>query len=94
MSRAPLDLPTGLLIFKDLKFSGFWVSRWSDENPDEKKRTVEEILELTRRGKFRDIPVDEIKWDWDPEAETLKSAVAGTLEGFRAGKGVFVYGDT
>jgi trans-2-enoyl-CoA reductase len=94
MSRAPLDLPTGLLIFKDLKFSGFWVSRWSDEHPEEKKRTVEEILELTRRGEFRDIPVDEIKWDWDTEAETLKSAVAGTLEGYRAGKGVFVYGDT
>jgi mitochondrial enoyl-[acyl-carrier protein] reductase / trans-2-enoyl-CoA reductase len=94
MSRAPLDLPTGLLIFKDIKFSGFWVSRWSDRNPEEKKRTVEEILELTRRGEFRDIPVQEMRWDWETEGGGLKEAVAGTLEGFRAGKGVFVYGDT
>ncbi|TVY68746.1 Mitochondrial enoyl-[acyl-carrier-protein] reductase, partial [Lachnellula suecica] len=94
MSKAPLDLPTGLLIFKDLKFSGFWVSRWSDQNPDEKKRTVEEILEWTRKGEFRDIPVQQVAWEWGTEGERLKEAVAGTLEGFRAGKGVFVYGDT
>ncbi|TVY35079.1 Enoyl-[acyl-carrier-protein] reductase, mitochondrial [Lachnellula subtilissima] len=94
MSKAPVELPTGLLIFKDLKFSGFWVSRWSDENPAEKKRTVEEILEWTRKGEFKDIPVQEMRWDWDTKAEKLKEGVAGTLEGFRAGKGVFVYGDT
>ena len=94
MAKAPLDLPTGLLIFKDIKFSGFWVSRWSDENPAEKKRTVEEILEWTRKGEFRDIPVNECRWDWDTEGGALRSAVEGTLEGFRGGKGVFVYGDT
>lgn len=94
MARAPVDLPTGLLIFKDIKFSGFWVSRWSDRNPEEKKRTVEEILELTRTGLFKDIPVSQVAWEWGTEGKTLKEAVAGTLEGFRAGKGVFVYGDT
>ena len=94
MAKQPLEVPTGLLIFKDLKMSGFWVSRWSDENAEEKKRTVEEILELTRRGEFRDIPVQEVRWDWETEEGVLKGAVGGTLEGFRAGKGVFVYGDT
>ncbi|KAF4633081.1 hypothetical protein G7Y89_g5036 [Cudoniella acicularis] len=94
MSKQPLDLPTGLLIFKDLKFSGFWVSRWSDANPEKKKRTVEEILGMTRKGDFKDVPVQELKWDWGTEEVTLKSAVEGTLEGFRAGKGVFIYGDT
>ena len=94
MSKQPLQLPTGLLIFKDIKFSGYWVSRWSDRHPEEKKRTVDEILEMTRRGIFKDIPVQELRWDWDTEIATLKQAVQGTLEGFRAGKGVFVYGDT
>lgn len=94
MSKQPLQLPTGLLIFKDIKFSGFWVSRWSDKHPEEKKRTVDEILEMTRRGQFRDIPVQEMRWEWGTEEGTLKEAVQGTLEGFRAGKGVFVYGDT
>jgi len=94
MSKQPLMLPTGALIFKDIKFSGFWVSRWSDAQPEEKKRTVEEVLDLTRKGDFKDIPVQELRWDWGTEESVLKDAVQGTLGGFRAGKGVFVYGDT
>jgi trans-2-enoyl-CoA reductase len=94
MSKQPLQLPTAALIFKDIKFSGFWVSRWSDAHPEDKKRTVEEILDLTRNGKFKDIPVQELRWDWATEEGKLKEAVQGTLGGFRAGKGIFVYGDT
>ena len=94
MAKQPLQLPTGLLIFKDIKFSGFWVSRWSDRHPEEKKRTVETILEWTRRGEFRDVPVQKVDWNWGTEVETLKGAVQGTLEGFRTGKGIFVFGDT
>lgn len=94
MSKQPVTLPTGLLIFKNIRFEGFWVSRWSDQNPKEKKETIEEMLQLYREGKFKDVPVDEIKWDWDTKAETLIDAVADTLEGFRKGKGVFVFGNT
>ncbi|KAI9046904.1 hypothetical protein LZ554_008982 [Drepanopeziza brunnea f. sp. 'monogermtubi'] len=94
MSKQPVLLPTGALIFKDIKFSGYWVSRWSNANPAAKKATVEEILSLTREGKFRDIPVQELQWNWGTEESVLKDAVQGTLGGFRAGKGVFVYGDT
>ncbi|KAL3418893.1 mitochondrial trans-2-enoyl- reductase [Phlyctema vagabunda] len=94
MSKQPVNLPTGLLIFKDLKFSGFWVSRWSDAHPAEKKRCVDEILEWTRRGDFKDVPVQTVRWDWPTEEQTLKDAVQGTLAGFRAGKGVLVYGET
>ncbi|KAH8660762.1 hypothetical protein BGZ60DRAFT_506993 [Tricladium varicosporioides] len=94
MSKQPLELPTGLLIFKDLKFSGFWVSRWSDGHPEEKKRMVEEILELTRGGEFRDVPVERVGWEWGTEERELVGAVEGTLEGFRQGKGVFVFGET
>lgn len=94
MSKQPLQLPTAALIFKDIKFSGFWVSRWSDAHIDEKKRTVDEILEMTRLGMFKDAPVQELRWDWNTEERKLKEAIQGTLEGFRPGKGVFVYGDT
>lgn len=94
MAKQPLDLPTGLLIFKDLKFSGFWVSRWSDQHPEEKKAMVEEILQWTREGKFKDTPVQKVEWNWGTDAETLKGAIQGTLQGFRQGKGVFVFGDT
>jgi len=94
MSKQPLQLPTAALIFKDIKFSGFWVSRWSDRHFDDKKRTVEEILEMTRLGMFKDVPVQECKWDWGTESEILTGAIEGTLSGFRSGKGVFVFGDT
>ena len=94
MARQPVALPTGLLIFKDLRFVGFWLSRWADGDTAAKARTVNEILDLTRQGKFKDTPVVEVPWNWETEEALLKEAVQGTLEGFRAGKGVFVFGET
>ncbi|KAI5925811.1 alcohol dehydrogenase superfamily, zinc-containing protein [Camillea tinctor] len=94
MSRQPVALPTGLLIFKDLRLRGFWLSRWADAQPDDKARTVAEILDLVRAGKLTDVPVVEVPWEWDTEEGVLREAVQGTLEGFRQGKGVFVFKDT
>lgn len=94
MSRSPIRVGASMLIFKDLRFSGFWVSRWSDAHPEEKKRTVDELLDIMRRGEFKDTPMAEVKWDWETKKEVLVDAVQGTLEGFRKGKGVFVFGDT
>lgn len=94
MSKKPLELPASLLIFKNINFTGFWVSKWSDKHPDQKKQTVDDVLRLTRQGKFKDIPVQECRWDRDTGVDVLRSAVQGTLGGFRAGKGVFVFGET
>ncbi|KAI1472513.1 NAD(P)-binding protein [Daldinia caldariorum] len=94
MARQPVVLPTGLLIFKDVRFVGFWLSRWADGDPVSRARTVAEILDLVRQGKFRDTPVVEVPWRWETDVQTLRDAVQGTLEGFRPGKGVFVFQDT
>lgn len=94
MSKQPVMLPTGLLIFKDLRFHGFWLSRWANADRKGKRQTVDEILGLIRDGKFRDAPLQEVKWDWETEDKVLKEAVQGTLSGFRAGKGIFTFGDT
>jgi trans-2-enoyl-CoA reductase len=94
MSKQPLQLPTGLLIFKDIRFKGFWVSRWSDEHPDEKRRMVGELLDLMRSGELKDVPVQRIEWEWSTSGETLVEKVQGTLEGKRNGKGVFIFKDT
>jgi mitochondrial enoyl-[acyl-carrier protein] reductase / trans-2-enoyl-CoA reductase len=95
MSRQPTLLPTGLLIFKNITFSGFWVSRWSDRHPREKQQTVEDVLRMVREDRFKDAPVEEVKWDEaSTKGDELKSAVQGTLEGYRKGKGVFVFGKT
>ena len=93
MAKQPTMLPTGLLIFKEIGFDGFWVSSWSDKHPTEKKQTVDDVLRMTREGRFKDVPFDEVRWDRDTEVETLREAVQGTLGGFRKGKSIFVYGD-
>lgn len=94
MSKQPVMLPTGLLIFKNIHFDGFWVSRWSEQNPEEKSVMVHDVLDLYRQGKFRDTPYDEVRWEWETKGDTLVEAVQGTLEGYRKGKGIFVFGKT
>ncbi|KAK4130158.1 NAD(P)-binding protein [Trichocladium antarcticum] len=94
MSRQSFPFPTGPQIFKRLRFEGFWLSEWNKENPIERRKTVDEILELMRDGKFKESPFQEVRWDWDTDEKVLKNAVQGTLEGFRSGKGLFVFGDT
>lgn len=94
MSKQPVQLPTGLLIFKNISFDGFWVSKWSEQKPEEKDVCVQEILDLMREGKFKDTPMEPLTWNWESKQETLVKAVQGTLEGFRSGKGIFVFGET
>jgi len=94
MSKQPVQLPLGLLIFKDIHFDGFWVSKWGEQKPDEKLACVNEILDLTREGKFKDTPMQPLTWEWNTKQEELVNAVSGTLDGFRSGKGIFVFGET
>jgi mitochondrial enoyl-[acyl-carrier protein] reductase / trans-2-enoyl-CoA reductase len=94
MSKQPVTLPTGLLIFKDIHFDGFWVSKWSGENPEQKEACINEVLDLTRQGKFKDVPMQPVTWNYDTKQEALVDAVQGTLEGFRSGKGIFLFGKT
>lgn len=94
MSKQPVSLPTGLLIFKNITFSGYWVSKWSQDKPEEKQSCVQELLDLMRQGKFQDTPMQPLQWDRSTGQDELVSAVQGTLEGFRSGKGIFVFGET
>lgn len=94
MSKQPVALPLGLLIFKDIRFVGFWLSKWNQKDVTGRKHMVNDILNLIRMGHFKDVPVDEVKWDWETEESPLKEAVQGGLKGFKKGKGVFVFGET
>ena len=94
MSRQPLSLPAGLLIFKNLRFEGFWVSKWGDEHPEDKKECIGRVLDLVREAKFTMGPTMDVKWDFKTPKEDLVTAVQDTLEGYRKGKGIFVFGET
>lgn len=95
MSRQPVLLPTGLLIFKNITFNGFWVSQWGERHPREKQQTVADLLRMMREGRFKDVPVEEVRWDESKTKENeLKEAVQSTLEGYRKGKGILVFAES
>lgn len=54
MSREPVTVATGPLIFKDISFRGFWMTRWSKENYDvpERAKMMKELCQLIEEGKF------------------------------------------
>lgn len=94
MAKQPVMLPTGSLIFKDVRFLGFWLSRWNVKDPEGRKHAVEYLLGLMREGKFKDAPVEEVPWNWESGAEELAGAAQKGLEGFRGKKGMYVFGET
>jgi trans-2-enoyl-CoA reductase len=94
MSRRPVEVGAGDQIFRDVHLHGFWVSRWGERNPREREEAVRHILKLYREGTFKQGPLEEVRWDWSTSRDTLVGAVSGTLDGFRKGKGIFMFGDT
>ncbi len=81
MSRQPTRLPAGRLIFKDLRFRGFWVSRWYEEASAEAREAMfVELFDFARRGVLR-TPVEQVY----PVANAL-AAIARAQEGGRSGK--------
>jgi mitochondrial enoyl-[acyl-carrier protein] reductase / trans-2-enoyl-CoA reductase len=54
MARQPLKIPNSLLIFKDLRFAGFWLTRWKSRAPaDEKSAVFSDLAALSRAGNLR-----------------------------------------
>ncbi|KAM7344965.1 enoyl-[acyl-carrier-protein] reductase, mitochondrial-like [Cochliomyia hominivorax] len=54
MSREPVIAPTAALIFKDIAFRGFWMTRWTKENAQspERPEMFRELCDLMEQGKF------------------------------------------
>jgi NADPH:quinone reductase-like Zn-dependent oxidoreductase len=53
MSRKPLTLPNGLLIFRDIRLRGLWVTKWLEHAPFEEVRaTYEKLAELVNAGRL------------------------------------------
>jgi len=60
MGRQPLKIPNGLLIFRNLEFKGFWVSRWLQSLPPaETTEMWNSLAALSMQGKLR-IPVHRV----------------------------------
>ena len=51
MSLQPLKIPTGLLIFKDLRFRGIWINKWYDNaTPAERMAAFNPIFDMAKRN--------------------------------------------
>ena len=81
MSRQPLKIPTGLLIFKDIRFQGFWVTRWYETaTAAERNAMFAELFELAQAGAIR-TPVERVY-----PVESAREALAHASKGGRGGK--------
>jgi NADPH:quinone reductase-like Zn-dependent oxidoreductase len=54
MSLQPLTIPNGMLIFKNLNFTGFWVNKWYEAATSQQRaETFAPLFEMARQGKLR-----------------------------------------
>lgn len=54
MARQPLTLPSSLLIFKDIQFRGFWLSKWLETHtPAERDAMYSQVTDLFKADKLR-----------------------------------------
>ena len=82
MSRKPVTVPTGALIFKEVRVLGYWNTEWNARNHDSplKRKMVDELCDLMRQGKFLPPPSDVYP------LEQYKGAVVAATEGFKPKK--------
>ena len=86
MSLQPLKIPTGLLIFKDLRFRGIWINKWYDNaTPSERMETFQPLFEMARSGLLK------TKIENAYPLSEVKAAVAHAAQGKRSGKIIFEF---
>ena len=84
MSLKPLTLPNGLLIFKNLHFTGFWVNKWYEQaTAADRAATFSHIFDLARRGLLK------TKIERTYSLPDFREAIARASQGERAGKILF-----
>ena len=86
MSLQPLKIPTGLLIFKDLRFRGIWINKWYDNaTPSERMEAFRPLFDMARRGLLK------TKIEKTYPLSEVRAAVAHAAQGKRNGKIVFEF---
>jgi trans-2-enoyl-CoA reductase len=85
MGRQPLRIPNGLLIFRDVRFVGFWYTQWTlRSTPAERVGFMDELLESATRKVLR-TPIEKTYplREWE-------AAIAHARKSGRSGKILFV----
>jgi trans-2-enoyl-CoA reductase len=86
MSLQPLKIPTGLLIFKDLRFRGIWINKWYDDaTAAERMAAFRPIFEMAGRGLLQ------TKVERSYRIGDVRAAIAHAMRNKRGGKIVFEF---
>ena len=86
MSLQPLKIPTGLLIFKDLRFRGIWINKWYDEaTMEQRMEAFRPLFEMAKRGLLK------TKVERVYSINEVKAAVAHAAQSKRSGKIIFEF---
>jgi mitochondrial enoyl-[acyl-carrier protein] reductase / trans-2-enoyl-CoA reductase len=84
MSLEPLSIPNGMLIFKNLRFTGFWVNKWYDSATSaQRAETFAPLFEMAKRGLLRS------KVEKTYPLSEAQAAIAHASQNKRSGKIVF-----
>jgi NADPH:quinone reductase-like Zn-dependent oxidoreductase len=84
MGRKPVTMPNGLLIFRDIRVRGLWVTRWVDNAPPAEVHAVyQDLAARVAAGRLAQ-PVDQTY-----QLEAFKEALARLDASERAGKVLF-----
>src|SRR2546425_4943356 len=87
MSLQPLKIPTGLLIFKDLRFRGIWINKWYDDaTMQERMEAFKRLFDMAKRGLLK------TKVEKAYAIDDAKAAVAHAAQSKRSGKIIFEFG--
>lgn len=77
MSREALTIPNSALIFKDNSFHGFWMSRWSEENPNQRPEMYDELFKWMISEEFKSVAHKFVSIDDFQSALSEKSSMQG-----------------
>lgn len=80
MAKQPLRIPNGLLIFQDLQWRGFWLTRWSQQaSPEQKAAMAQQLVELAQIGVIHS--TSECTYPLVSAAEALRHAMQSGRRG-------------
>ncbi|HWY40023.1 MAG TPA: 2-enoyl thioester reductase domain-containing protein [Chthoniobacterales bacterium] len=86
MSMQPLKIPTGLLIFKDLRFRGIWINHWYDNaTMAERMAAFNPLFDMAKRGLLK------TKIEKTYSIDQAKEAVTHAMRDKRSGKIIFEF---